>query len=191
MTDNQSNYTGQPQADTGNGSPGTVNDPHLAEFDRATTRPTQGIPQELAPVIRFAESKMIEEVKATIDKEVESAISTLTADEAFKGTPKRLARGFLEAWAIENPEFKQAFEQRKSNPKGWEKALSDASTGFAEDMGKMPGNSVRSDVEAARAAVRGTSSAPPPKPRQKSAPELRNMSDQEFRRYKAQLAAGH
>lgn len=188
MTDQQSNGTAG-NAVAGTDSPGAA-DPYLAEWDRSRSQAPQ-IPQELLPVIRFAEGQMVEKVKAEIDKEVETAVSSITSQDEFKDVPKRLARGFLEAWALENPEFKTAYEHRKANPKGWQSALSAAGQGFAEDMkgfGSKGGN-IRSDVEAAKAAVRGTSNTQPPPPKQKSAAELRAMPDGEFRRYKATLAA--
>ncbi len=142
-------------------------------------------------MIKFAETQMVEKVKAEIDKEVETAVSSITGQEEFKGVPKRIARGFLEAWALENPEFKQAYEGRKADQKRWQSALEEAGKGFAEDMKGFGGkeSTVRSDVLAAKAAVRGVSTNEPPPQRQKSAAELRTMSDGEFRRYKAQLAA--
>jgi len=190
MTDNLSNPGTQAQPGTTE-SPGTV-DPHLAEWDRANRPPAQPtIPQELLPVIKFAETQMVEKVRAEIDKEVETAVSSITGQEEFKGVPKRIARGFLEAWALEHPEVKQAYEGRKANPKGWQSALESAGKGFAEDMKSFGGgeSKVRSDVLAAKAAVRGVSTNEPPPQRAKSAAELRNLSDGEFRRYKATLAA--
>lgn len=189
MTDQQSDGTAG-NAVAGTDSPGAA-DPYLAEWDRSRSHANSPIPTELLPVIRFAEGQMVEKVKAEIDKEVETAVSSITSQDEFKDVPKRLARGFLEAWALENPEFKTAYEQRKANPRGWQSALAAAGQGFAEDMkgiGSKGGN-LRSDVEAAKAAVRGTSSTQPPPPKQKSAAELRQMSDGEFRRYKATLAA--
>ena len=190
------NQTTENQIDPGNqsqagqtGNPGTGTDPHLAEWDRSTRAQPANIPTEFLPVIKFAESQMVEKVKAEIDKEVDGAITAITSDEQFKGVPKRIARGFLEAYAQETPEFKSAYEARKTNPKGWQAALETAGKGFAEDMKGFGGSTVRSDVEAAQASVRGTSSAPPPPQRQKSTPEMNKMSDYEFAEYKRELAA--
>lgn len=188
QTDNPSDVTGTATPSTGNTTPGTGADPLLAEFDSATTKPT-AIPQELLPVIRFAETKMHQEVKAEIDKEVDSAIGHLTGQEEFKDVPKRLARGFLEAYAQETPEFKKAYNERKANPKGWQSALEAAGQSWQEDMKGWGGQTVRSDVEAAKASVRGTSSAPPPPQRQKSTAEMNKMSDHDFAEYKRELAA--
>lgn len=191
MTDNQSNPDVPAQQNNANGAPGAA-DPYLTEFDRAQQRPVAPqIPQELLPVIKFAETQMVEKVKAEIDKEVETAVNTITGQEEFKGVPKRIARGFLEAWALENPEFKQAYENRKSNAKAWDAALTAAGQGFAEDMKGFGSKDsrVRSDVEAAKAAVRGVSNNEPPPQRQKTAAELRQLSDAAFRRYKMELAA--
>lgn len=167
-------------------TPGT-DDPHLAEWDR--TRPQAAtIPNELLPVIRFAESQMVEKVKTEVDKEVTSAIDAISGED-FKEVPLKLRRGFLEAYAQDTPEFKAAYEKRKSDPKGWQTALAGASKSFAEDMKGWGGSTVRSDVEAAQASVRGTSSAPPPPQRQKSTTELNKMSDHDFAEYKRELAA--
>jgi len=190
QTDNPSDVTGTAAPSTGNQSPGTGADPLLAEFDReTTTRQPASIPQELLPVIRFAEQKMVQEVKADIDEEVKSAIGTLKGQEEFKDVPDRIARGFLESYAQENPDFKKAYNDRKSNPKGWASAKEEAGKVWSEDMKGWGGQTVRSDVEAARASVRGTSSAPPPPTRQKSTAELNKMSDHDFAEYKRELAA--
>ena len=190
QTDQQSDPAATAEQPGGPGAPGAA-DPHLAEWDRSRAAPAAStVPKELEPVIRFAEAKMVEEVKTTIEKEVATAIDTLTSgNEEFKSIPKRVTRGYLEAWALDNPEFKAAYEKRKSNPKGWDGAMKAAAEGFAEDMKGFGGSSVRSDVEAAKASVRGTSTAPPPPQRTKSTPELNKMSDWEFAEYKRELAA--
>lgn len=176
------------------GAPAGSGDPLLAQWDAATNappaQPASTIPPELAPVIRFAQGKMVEEATAAVQKEVDSAIGALTSGDDLKGVPKRIARGFLEAWALENPEFKRAFDQRSQNKKGWESALAEASAEFRKELGSLPSNSVRNDVEAAKASVRGTSNAPSRSEGLRSTKELRRMSDSEFRQYKADLLAG-
>ena len=168
------------------GSPGTA-DPHLAEWDRARAAPAVStVPKELEPVIRFAEAKMVEEVKTTIDKEVGSAVAFMRGED-YKEVPEDFVRGHIEVWAQKNPGFKKAYESRNSDPSGWTKAQEAAREGFSSLMAKMPGSSVRSDVEAARASVRGTHNAPPPPQRVKSVPELNRMSDWELAEYKREL----
>lgn len=189
QTDQLSEATGTASPSTGSTTPGAGTDPLLAEFDSATTRATPSIPQELLPVIKYAETQMVKEVKAEIDGEVKSAIGFLKSQEEFKDVPDRVARGYLESYAQENPSFKKAYDQRKSDPKGWQSAKEEAAKAWQEDMQGWGGRTVRSDVEAAKASVRGTSSAPPPPQRQKSTAELNKMSDHDFAEYKRELAA--
>jgi hypothetical protein len=191
MTDTNDG-TAAAQQQTGTGNPGTV-DPHLAEWDR-NARTQAPVPAELLPVIQFAQGQMVEKVKAEVEKEVETAVNAIAGQEEFKDVPKRVSRGWLEAWAMETPSFKAAYNERKVNPKGWQAALQEAAQGFAEDVKGFAskGGNLRSDVEAAKAAVRGASNTQPPPQKAKSAAELRRMSDREFKQYKAELAArGH
>ena len=188
QTDQLSEPAAAVEPSGGPGAPGTA-DPHLAEWDRARATPAAStVPKELEPVIRFAEAKMVEEVKTTIDREVGSAVEFMRGDD-YKEVPEDFVRGHIEVWAQKNPEFKRAYESRKSNPSGWTKAQEAAREGFSSLMAKMPGSSVRSDVEAAKASVRGTNNAPPPPQRTKSTAEMNKMSDFDFDEYKKELAA--
>lgn len=187
QTEQLSDVTGSSTTGTGSQSPGTGADPLLAEFDQATTKTEQPVPSYLLPVVKFAETQMVEKVKAEIDGEVKSAIGVLKGQEEFKDVPDRVARGYLESYAQETPEFKKAYTERKSNPKGWQSALETAGKSWQEDMKGWGGQTVRSDVEAAKASVRGTSSAPPPPQRLKSTPEMNKMSDHDFAEYKKEL----
>lgn len=151
--------------------------------------PSAGILKDLAPVIDYARQELGRQSKEKIDKTIDDTISFITSIDGSKGWPKRLVRGFLEAYAIESPEFKKAFDERDENAAGWNAALEKARTVFLEDLKGVPGSSVRSDVEAATAAVRGTSAQGTQSP-EISATSLFAMSDVDFEAFKRKQAAG-
>ena len=103
------------------------------------------------------------------------------ADE-LKDLPEKMKRGFLEAHAQETMEFKTAFENRAKDPKAWETAREAARDSFTEMVSELPGSKVRTDVEAALAAVDVTTDKPAsdegPSPVKKM-----KMSDYEWRQY--------
>lgn len=120
--------------------------------------PTVGrVLNAVKPVIDFART---EQAKRAIDEQTEgmnSALDFMREAEDYKEFPKKWIRGYLEVYAAENTSFADAFQDRSGNPEAWKSELAKARDVFPEWVKELPGNSVRSDVEAAKAAVSGTS----------------------------------
>ena len=110
--------------------------------------------------------------------------------ETHKDFPKRWMKGYLEVYAQENQSFVNAFADRNSNPQNWRAELAKAKEAFPEALKELPGNKVRSDVEAAKAAVSGTSTEPPDDDDDgPSAIELWQMTPSDFVRHTERLKA--
>jgi len=109
--------------------------------------------------------------------------------EEAKDIPPRLVRGLLEGYAAENQPFADAFKNRHSDPTTWQAKLGEARGEILKDLKTLPGNTVKSDVEAARAAISGRSE-PVGDQKSLSAAELMALPQHEFEAlWKKQAAA--
>jgi len=190
MTENTQRVGNNPGAQTPGASPSELEN-LVQEFGDGSpdATPSAGILKDLRPVIDYARQELDRQSREKLDKTVDDTISFITSIDASKGWPKRLVRGFLEAYAIESPAFKKAFDEREQNTAGWNSALETARAAFIEDLKGVPGSSIRSDLEAATAAVRGTSNQPA-STEAISAASLFAKSDREFEDFKLKHAAG-
>ena len=169
----------------------------LAEFETGTkpeTAPRNDVPlvkpfiEAMKPVAAFAERKMREEQDAEARKSVDHAIGVVKEGDDLKDIPDRVVRGFLRDLYNEDADFRAAHDKRGENAKAWNAALVKARESFTEDVKTIAGKNARSDVEAAKAAVRGSGRVTETKTDEN--PEaLFNMSDADFRKYKQGLDA--
>ena len=165
----------------------------LKEFDTAQPKP-DGLARQtletIAPVVDYVKRKKAEEEKSALDAELKSAVETVGSADELKDVPIRILRGWLEGFAAEDSAFSDAWKNRHQSPDNWQQNLARAQKALIEEMGNMPSNKYRNDVEAAAAAVRGSKATAPPEENERDlVNRLRNMSDTEFRRYKEAKAA--
>jgi len=114
----------------------------------------------LQPLVKFAEGELNTKQTETINKDVADAISKVKSDvEVLKDYPDKFVRGAMEAYAAEDPSFTEAFANRAKNPAAWDEALDKGKVWMGNLAKEMPGNKVRDDIEAANAAVAGTTDA--------------------------------
>ena len=139
--------------------------------------------QGLQPVVKFASSKMEQEAADTLKKDVDGAIDFLIEPDELTPLPKKWARGFLEVHAIENPTIGAAFENRATDPAAWSTALESTREALLKAIKELPGDNVKSDVEAATAAVQGTSTESTAEEGPSIAVKAK-MSDREWAEYK-------
>ena len=134
------------------------------------------------PAVDFVKKQEAKEAKAEFNADVKEVIDFFSEADELKDLPDKLKRGFLEVHAQETPEFKTAFENKTKDPTAWGKAMESARDAFTELASELPSSKVRSDVEAALAAVDGKTEQPAsddgPSPVKKM-----NMSDYEWRQY--------
>lgn len=170
MPDSPEN-TNATQAGASAGKPGeTALDQLLAQWDQDTGKGTEADSKPpdaisgssalkaLKPVVEFAQQEMSERQTKRVNDDIEAAVSFINEDEDLKDLNGDLAIGMLEAFGRRNPDFVKAFEQRQDNPEVWKSGLGKARDWVKEAVGQVRGNgtaSVRSDVEAAKAAVQG------------------------------------
>ena len=139
----------------------------------------------LKPVVQYAESSMLKEQQQEQEEFINGAVSFIKEGEGLAEMDGDIVEGYLYSRYNKSADFKAAYDSRGTNPDAWNKALEDARTDFAGRTGKTD---VRSDIEAAKAAVSGSSDAAPSDDRP-SVKDLNTMSDHDFEAYKRELAA--
>lgn len=159
--------------------------------DTNDTKPPESTPhadigkvlRAVQPAVDFVKKQEAKDAKAEFKADVKEVIDFFSEADELKDLPDKLKRGFLEVHAQETPEFKTAFENKAKDPKAWGKAMESARDAFTELASDLPSSKVRTDLEAAQAAVDGTTDKPVSEeglsPVQKA-----NMSDFEWRKYK-------
>jgi hypothetical protein len=135
------------------------------------------------PAVDYVNEVKAEKQQAQFDGEVKDVLDFFSEADELKELPDKLKRGFLEAHAQEDLEFKTAFDNRAKAPKAWEAAKETARDAFTELVSDLPGSKVRSDVEAAHAAVDGTTEDKPASEEGPSPEQKAQMSDFEWRKY--------
>jgi len=135
------------------------------------------------PAVDFVKEIKAEKQQERFDSGVKNLMDFFAEEEKLKELPDKLKRGFLEAHAQDTPDFKTAFDNRAKNPKAWETARETARDAFTELVSELPGSKVRTDVEAAMAAVDGTTEDNPVSEEGPSPEEKMRMSDFEWRKY--------
>lgn len=195
MDDNQQQSASNP-SDTGAADSNSADadlDSLMNEWNQTDAPPPAAAPQpdvgkllnSLKPVVQYAESSMLKEQQQEQEEFINGAVSFIKEGEGLAGMDGDIVEGYLYSRYNKSADFKTAYDSRGSNPDGWNKALEEARTDFAGRTGKTD---VRSDIEAAKAAVRGSSDAAP-SDEGPSAKDLNTMSDTAFAAYKRELAA--
>ena len=136
------------------------------------------------PAVDFVNEVKAEKQQERFDADLKGIMEFFSEEEKLKEVPDKLKRGFLEAHAQETPDFKTAFENRGKNPKAWETARETARDAFTELVSELPGSKVRTDIEAAHAAVDGMTDDKPASEEGPSPVKKMAMSDYEWRQYK-------
>lgn len=182
---NQPNSAAAPNAGpngTGAASPGTagasVVERLLQEYDTTNSgsNPQPKQTEDLQPIVEFARAEMQARAAASIEKDVKEAVAFLKQPDETKDLPDRLALGFLHALSQEDKEFSDAWANRHERPGAWRDALTKAQKEWTEEVKKIPASRVRSDVEAAAAAVQGQSHSPAPTGKLPPVSDLKKMS---------------
>lgn len=136
------------------------------------------------PAVDYVNEVKAEKQQDRFDTDVKDIMDYFSEVDELKVLPDKLRRGFLEAHAQESPDFKTAFENRAKNPKAWETARELARDAFTELVAELPSSKVRTDVEAAKAAVDGTTEDKPASDDGPSPVQKMGMSDFEWRQHK-------
>ena len=163
----------------------------LREFESGTAQP-QALDalRAFQPVIEYAKSEMEAKQTAAETADVSSAVKSVKVDLKLDDKfPDRLVRGYLHDLANSDEAFREAWANRAKAPEVWKAKLKAGTESFAEVVKELPGNSVRTDIEAAAAAVRGTSHSPANGADEFTPTQMMQMSDRDWENYKARELA--
>ena len=134
------------------------------------TVPAQATPQQTDPAVA--------EVREFIRRQdMTKAVTTVRGDLDPDRFDDRIVESWLNVRAREDERIANAWLQRHSNPKGFEKVVAQLGREFQKQYGKMPDQRATEDREAVTAAVRGASTKAP----EGKAPDYSGMSNAEFR----------
>ena len=150
------------------------------EFDDKVAKPG---PQD-DPVRQYVVNKMQSEEVEARNKGIADTVAALKKDSSLDAFNDSVVRGWAYDYASRNPEFNEAFKARSQNPQKWEAALDKARNEAAKEFPAQ--DRTRQNLRAAHLATRGTSSEVP-KGIKKTDAEINQMTDHEFRKYKASL----
>lgn len=153
----------------------------LAEYDNANKPVEEPKPQtDIKELVSYVQQEREEKVQAQLKEDVNGAVSTVK--ESLPDLPVKLSdrvvRGFLEGLASEDKRFTQAFENRHSNPKGWNSVLKSAAKELAKEFDVDP--EATSSRESVVSAVKSASTKQVQESPELSAGTVKNMSDAEF-----------
>lgn len=177
-----------PQAQTeANGEQVDDLDSILSEFEPEPNPEPKPDPSTMVEGVKEAvgwirEQKEAEAAKQT-QEDIDKAVEFITGEMVIS---QKLANGYLHQIAANDQRFMKAFTERHQNPGGWQKVLDGVKAEFAKEVNEQPDAQLTADRDAARAAVQGTSTTSPD-PQPTSNADLNNMSDAEFKAYKAGL----
>ena len=183
------------------GNAGNSKGSSISELDRFLNEHTEGAKTQtttqpvgldrfveaVKPVVEYAETKRMEEMRAVEQKSIDAAISFVKGDD-LKTVPDRLVKGFLQDRYVADQSFRSAYDNRTKDPTSWNSALTGAQKEFKADLSTLGVNASRSDVEAATAAVRNSGRVVSEGQKVDSA-ALSEMSDTAFNKYKRDLEA--
>lgn len=126
------------------------------------------------PFLEKVKQKMFnDEVNATVDAVV-----------GDMKVPRRVAIGWLDQMARENPAIQRAWLNKDNDPRTWKRFEKTLSAEMKKEFASFQiDEAATADKEAVAAAVRGASNKAPVEP----APNLGSMSDAQLQKYKEQL----
>lgn len=113
-----------------------------------------------------------------VDKAVDAVAKHIGEDLTI---PKRAIRGILNDMAIEDPRLRKAYENRRSDPAGWNKVLKAAGKAIRNEFSGLPDKKLTDDREAVAATIRGASKT---SSSEDDTPNFSKMSDSEYEEWK-------
>ncbi len=135
------------------------------ETDRTSETKSNGdvgrLVKGLQPVIEYARDRMVKDQNDAVQGDLDSAFKFVTEQDELKSLKPSTVRGFLEAYGVDHPDFAKAFQNRGKNPEVWTEALSKGRDWLKEEFAGFSQSSDREDLEAAQAAVTGTTDQVP------------------------------
>jgi len=150
----------------------------LSEWDDTAAETPQP-----TPTTEPTPDPMVQELyRDLIENDLSKAVDTVYSDlEHLSSRPNQsMIRDWMEGRATKDPRLNKAFTERRRNPTGWAKVVSQLSGELAKQFETQP--ETNTDIESATAFVRGSSTRATPEP-EVTKQDLDRMTDQEFNAY--------
>lgn len=163
----------------------------LAEFDQgqspaaASTQPAQqqATGDDLKVVAEEVRAWRTERQQETFKRDMGETIKKVRGDLDAELFDDSLVRGYVNARADEDPRLAQAWVNRHTNPKAFNRVVEQLGREFRQKWSKMPDRQATEDHAAVTAAVRSASTRAPDAP----PPDFSRMSNSEFQAEKDKL----
>ncbi len=139
--------------------------------------------QALQPVVEYARNSMAKDQADAVQGDLDTAFKFVTEQEELKSLKPAVVRGFLEAYGVDHPDFAKAFQNRKAQPEAWNEALGKGRDWLKEEFSGFSKSDERGDIEAAQAAVTGTTDQVPDSKGGPSPNDMFAMSDTKWASY--------
>jgi hypothetical protein len=148
----------------------------LQEYEEA---PKQAAPEpsnDMSEVMDYIKAQKAQAEADQSEKDIATAVDNLKQGLDVK-VPDRLLRGAIHEKAAGDQRFINAYQQRNSNPSGWNKVLKTLQREIIEEFNSIPDPQATDDRNAVISAVQGsTNKSPEPS----SPPDFNKMSDADF-----------
>ena len=152
----------------------------LTEFDSAGP-PEQK--QAESPKKADVSDELLDYIRSQQAKETQADISAaveFVKKSGVKGISDRLIESYLQTEAAGDKRIQEAWNQRQANPEGWSRVLKAVGKKIEGEIEPQPDAQLTNDREAARDAVRGSSTEAPPETKMTNE-HLNSLSDAEFK----------
>jgi hypothetical protein len=163
----------------------------LQQFESSAATPAKSVAdfvQAVTPALTWVDQQRVAQETAALKADISNSVKAITAELKLGDEYADITEGYLYKYSNDHPEFANAWDNRQSNADTWKTQLDKARAAFGERVSKIPGNTVRNELDAAFAASRNVSTAPQ-SPEQHDAVALTQMSDRDYANYKAKLRA--
>lgn len=137
----------------------------------------------LKPLVDYAQDRMAKDQADAVQGDLDNAFKFVTEQDELKSLKPAVVRGFLEAYGVDHPDFAKAFQNRKAQPEAWNEALGKGRDWLKEEFSGFSKSDERGDIEAAQAAVTGTTDQVPEAKGGPTPTEMFAMSDMQFENY--------
>ena len=124
-------------------------------------KPTEDLSQRILKVVEFNEAEIRSKANETVKKAIEDSAKAVKGDLPDSAATLKQARAWLKDTADDDPRIQKAFVNREKDPQTWGKILTALNKEFAKES-KRPDAAATEDRDAVTAAVRGSTSTPPP-----------------------------
>ena len=152
----------------------------LNEYEAAQETPQQQAEPDVKSLAERLSAFEQKQAAEQTQKDISSAITTVK-DGLDAPIPDEIIEGLLYAKADKNAKFRQAWNERHTNPTGFNKVLKAVQADLKKQFASLPDKGVNEDREALASAVRGSKSTTV-ETQDFDGKKIANMSDREFRK---------